>query len=159
MLDKSTADCLTVYLRLGRMAQVRVQRVALLQAFLDLLVRGSATEGRTSRKQRGRCRAKALVPREAQRAVRVAEFVGDASCRLRVVSSLVAGAARQGRFLAGAGLQSAVARLNGSIILRRVGRREERPDAPALQEADHGRRDEPRAVIRLQHQRRAMLLE
>ncbi len=47
MLNESRADCCTVYLCLGRMAQVRVQRVALLQAFLGLLVRDGAAEGRT----------------------------------------------------------------------------------------------------------------
>jgi hypothetical protein len=42
MLDESTADCHTVYLRLGRMVQVRVQRVVVLQALLGLLVRDGA---------------------------------------------------------------------------------------------------------------------
>ena len=73
-----------------------------------------------------------LVARAAQRAVRVSQFVGHAPRRLGVVGRPVADAALPGRFLAGVGLQRPVARLNASIILRRVGRREERPDLPIL---------------------------
>ena len=74
---------------------------------------------------------------------RVSEFVGHASCRLGVVRSPVAGAALAGRFLVGAGLQCAVARLDSSIVLRRIGRREEGADLPAIQEAVHRLGDEP----------------
>ena len=46
MLDESTADCHTVHLCQGHMAQVRVQRVTLLASLLDALVRERAAEGR-----------------------------------------------------------------------------------------------------------------
>ena len=128
MLNESTADSHTVYLCLGRMAQVRVQWVALLQTFLGLLLLDSAAEGRTSLKHRGWCGAEALVPRRVQRAVRVSEFVGHAPRRLDVVSSPAAAATLTGRFLVGAGLQRAVARLDRPIVLRRIGRREEGAD-------------------------------
>ncbi len=122
MLDESTADCHTVYLCLVRMAQVRVQRVALLQTFLDLLLLDAAAEGRTSVEHRGRRGAEALVRRGSQRAVRIREFVGHTSCHFGVVRSPVAAAALPGRFLVGTGLQRAIARFDGSIVLRRIGR-------------------------------------
>ena len=122
MLDESTADCHTVYLCLGRMAQVRVQRVALLQAFLSLLVRDGAAEGRTRLQGDPRRSAQALLPCWAQRAVSVDQFVGHASCRLDVVGSPGAVAALAGRFIVSAGLQRAVSRLDRSIVLRRIRR-------------------------------------
>ena len=58
------------------------------------------------------------------------------------------------------GLQRAVARLDRSIVLRRMGRREKRgADLPVIQKAAHRLGDEARTVVRLQHKRRAVLQE
>ena len=109
MLDKSTADCYTVSLCLGHMAQVRVQGVAELAASASCsrsMVRPKAARASSVKSRR---RAESLVPRRAQWALIVLmKFIGHASCRLQVISGPVADAALAGRLFVRAGFQRAL---------------------------------------------------
>jgi hypothetical protein len=102
------------------------------------VTRNAPAEGRTRLQGDRRRSAQALLPCWAQRAVIVDQFVGHASCRLDVFGSPGAVAALAGRFILSAGLQRAVSRLDRSIVLRRIRRREEGVNVPAIQEATHG---------------------
>jgi hypothetical protein len=121
MLDESRAVCRTVYLCLSDMAQVRVQGVILFQALLGLLILDVAAEGRTCSQRDPRRSAEALLLCWASRAVVVGQFIDHVPHRLGIIGRPVAAAALAGRFIVSTGLQRATARLNGSIILRRIG--------------------------------------
>jgi hypothetical protein len=121
VFDESTAVSHTVYLCLGRMAQVRVQRVALLQAFLCLMTCDDTGEVCTGLARSAWGGAEESLTGWPQGSLGITQSISHVSRHLQIFSGPVAEAALAGRFLMGAGFHRPITRLKSAIILRQIG--------------------------------------